>query len=209
MTKTQLSTIYYCNINDNNGQSGGNNEEEETDFSVATFRFSSITPAPHSNLWDCLLLDNPSTAHTFWNPKFTTKIYNTSDSMTLCTNRGAITTTTRCHIPKFEQEVWFHKSYITNVLSLIFMIEYTPPLGDGSKRWGLDFTVERTIAGVWNYMKYKVLTENGVSKENKHPDKSKTRWGIIQGRDTIEKVFEKESSGISVKSPARDTQVSK
>ena len=41
--------------------------------------------------------------------------------MTLSTNGGTITTNRQCHLDNFDQEVWFDKRFITNVLSLAML----------------------------------------------------------------------------------------
>lgn len=71
----------------------------------------------------CILLDNESMVHTFCNKSFTTNMFATDEHMSMATNGGAVKTKEECIVPHLSQQVWYHRKFITNILSLSMLAQ--------------------------------------------------------------------------------------
>lgn len=74
---------------------------------------------PGLDLSRCVLLDNESSVHAFFNPKLFHIILKVNNSMTLHSNGGMVSTKMQCNVENLDQPFWFIPDYITNILSLI------------------------------------------------------------------------------------------
>ena len=98
-------------------------EEADDQYSGSRFGFlqySALQTEERTDLRNWILLDNESTVHAFCNSKLVSNIHPVVDepSMTLVSNGGTLTTNLKCDIQNLYQPVWYHKDFITNILSL-------------------------------------------------------------------------------------------
>ena len=119
-------------------------EKYERMSSESNFTFvQNCRSAEGINLRNCVLLDSESTVHAFCNRNLVERVWAASDSMTLVSNGGEITTSMMCQIKNLapQQPVWFHPEYITNVLSLALLKKQFKITYDSTK--GGSFEVHR------------------------------------------------------------------
>jgi hypothetical protein len=106
----------------------------------------------HLNLRNIILLDSQSTMDLFCNPELVQKVSKSKKTMTLKSNGGTMTIDHRAKISGYDEQVWFSKDAITNIIALSNLIKQYRVTYDSADEM---FIVHREPAGKPN-MEFKM-----------------------------------------------------